>query len=635
MRTRRWFGVAILGLTALLYGAGGGGAARADVYLVQDGTHDFGTLNLATGAFTHIAFTAQNFESITVTPDRTLYGEADNGHLYIINPATGATTQVGTATAPEAVLGLAAQSNTTLLGTTIGTNRDPTHPRFYSIPANGADLTSLGAFSVGIYIQGSGALAFGPSGVLYYNAHRADFVFGDEYTDLFSVNPANGTLTEIGRSVGVFGILGLLFDGTTFFGVDTSTLAPPGIYTINTTTGTATLIGEVSGLPTGYANAVAFIPPLAVPEPSTLALFGVGVAVLAGWRWLKRRLAVSFLALTLLALPFSATARADYVYTTIDIPGAKSTQVVAINNSGEVSGDYNNGSQNIGFIRDTAGNYTTLNPIGTSVGADVINNSGVVAGSGKPYDFIRSANGSITTFMVPGSLQTNVYAINDYGTVGGLYEIRSFGELAYIREPSGKITTFSIAGRQGSVWGLNNAGVAVGTPAFIRDPSGNITTFSVNGFSTSATAINNYGEIAGYFVENDNKTFQGFTRDAMGNITVVDPFGSSDVTIKAINDSGEVAGIYDNIIGNGFVRDAAGNITTINPPGSIGTDVRALNNAGVVAGFYTDAKGTHGFIATPLPPPPPAAVPEPSTLALFALSTAALGGWRWRKRREQ
>src|SRR5262245_19881262 len=113
------------------------GSARAEFYVV-DSNHDFGTLDPVTGAFTHIAFTAPVFDSLAATPNGTLYGGAADGHLYTIDPATGATTQVGATTAPAPVWGLAPQSNANLLGFT-----DTFPQNFYNIPADGGPLTQL------------------------------------------------------------------------------------------------------------------------------------------------------------------------------------------------------------------------------------------------------------------------------------------------------------------------------------------------------------------------------------------------------------------------------------------------------------------------------------------------------------
>jgi hypothetical protein len=240
-------------------------------------------VDLGTGVFTHVAFTGPIFDSLTVTPDGTLYGHAEDRRLYTIDPATGNTTQVGTALAPARIWGLAAQSNTTLLGATV-----EFPPNYYSVPANGAAPTLLGNFgNLGPFgLLGSGTLAFGPGGTLYWNGRLG----ADALSTLFSVNPANGNLTHIGTNLGS-DLLSLVYDGTTLYGIDTAATNNPTIYTVDPVTGVATSIGHVTGLAPGQTENAIVYAPSPVPEPGGLTLVLVGAIPLAGaaLRSLRRR----------------------------------------------------------------------------------------------------------------------------------------------------------------------------------------------------------------------------------------------------------------------------------------------------------------------------------------------------------
>ena len=79
--------------------------------------------------------------------------------------------------------------------------------------------------------------------------------------------------TAAGSGLGTTDPLALASVGSTLYGFDTFIPSAPSIFTINTTTGAATEIGTVSGLPTGYT-----LDTLAsVPEPSAITLLGTGM----------------------------------------------------------------------------------------------------------------------------------------------------------------------------------------------------------------------------------------------------------------------------------------------------------------------------------------------------------------------
>ena len=82
-------------------------------------------------------------------------------------------------------------------------------------------------------------------------------------------------------------------------------------------------------------------------------------------------------------------------------------------------------AENVGFIRDASGKFTTIDVPG-SIATDVTarNNSGEAAGTylnGHTQGFLRAATGANTTFDVPGSAGINVIALNDLGEVAGNY----------------------------------------------------------------------------------------------------------------------------------------------------------------------------------------------------------------------
>jgi hypothetical protein len=70
---------------------------------------------------------------------------------------------------------------------------------------------------------------------------------------------------------------------------------------------------------------------------------------------------------------------------------------------------------------------------------------------------------------------------------------------------------------------------------------------------------------------------------------------------ESINPAGAITGWYfDATRSHGFLRAPDGTITSFDPPGSTGTVATAINPSGVVTGLFNDVNGVfHGFVGTP------------------------------------
>jgi hypothetical protein len=238
------------------------------------------------------ANTLSPLASIDVRPATgQLYGfDATARQLFTINPGSGALTAVGSPL-PQGTFGTAIDFNPTvdlirLIGTgNINLRLNPTTGAIVGTDTNLA------------YQAGDGNQGETPNirGIGYTNSFA-----GASSTTLYDIDvdndvlvtqtPANsGTLQTVG-SLGV-NLNGGLFGTFTGFDISGATgtayltdggfAGPSNLYTVNLTTGAATSLGAISGLPVGRTVAeIAVGSPAVVPEPSTLLLLVAGVALM-------------------------------------------------------------------------------------------------------------------------------------------------------------------------------------------------------------------------------------------------------------------------------------------------------------------------------------------------------------------
>ena len=262
------------------------------VYITADnleGTNLFGTLDLATGQFSQIASTDPLFLALTTGPGGKIHGaDANSGHLFTIS-SSGTTIQYGSVTAPSAFYGLAYSR---AAGNFFADNLDPMHVTLHSITADGNSSSLVGQLAgpnSGFFPTGN--LAFGPGGNLYFN-YSSDVANGGANSTLYTVNTSTGALTPVGNGLGS-DILALFFDGNTLYGIDANVTSDIGVFRIDTTTGIATHVSTVTGLPSGNTF---FVDAATVSTPdtgSTLALFIFALSILFTGSHLRRCLKTS------------------------------------------------------------------------------------------------------------------------------------------------------------------------------------------------------------------------------------------------------------------------------------------------------------------------------------------------------
>jgi hypothetical protein len=262
-----------------------------------------------------------------------------NNNLVSINPNTGVFSVVGTISggdSPGGFLGIANDSSGNVYA--IDTDNSDLYKvsktgailNEYDINSNGAGAAGAGGFSEGDmtfigstgYVDNSGATVnglfsftaaagslSGPIGGvnsptfdgLAYSGSTLYGLSAQGGTQLYTINPTTGAAVALPNATGIslgagYTLGGLAYgDGVLYAEVSGDTHFPVTVdaawlYTINTTTGVATLVGEIEDAGgtafDGGLSGIAF----ETPEPGTIGLMFLGLAGMAAGRrrWFKR-----------------------------------------------------------------------------------------------------------------------------------------------------------------------------------------------------------------------------------------------------------------------------------------------------------------------------------------------------------
>lgn len=274
-------------------------------------------------------------------------------------------------------------------------------------------------------------------------------------------------------------------------------------------------------------------------------------------------------------------------------------QLLGINNHGVIAGYFGSGTVVNGTLHPNKG-YTLSQPYG---------------------------QGNYTNENFPGSVQTQVTALNNSGNTAGFWVDGAGNNFGFIRWHGG-FTSYQdphTASSNGvlinQLLGINNKGIAVG---FYTDSNGNNHAYKLDqnkntfieiptatipaAVSVMATGINNNGDVVGTYTD-ANGTMHGFL--LKGNtVSVFDYTGIANVTsttFLGINNADQIVGTFT--VGTGSTAQMHGFLLsnplhhaqwqTIDDPNGVGTTtINGLNDNADLVGFYVDGNGnTDGFLA--------------------------------------
>lgn len=318
---------------------------------------------------------------------------------------------------------------------------------------------------------------------------------------------------------------------------------------------------------------------------------------------------------SLLAVDLPARAA---TFTTFIVNGASETFPAALDATNDIAGTwYDSGFVTHGFIRTGDGTITSFDPTGsTATSVHGMNDNQVVVGSFKDsngtHGFIRAADGAITVYDAPGSAgYTVITGINDSGAFAGSYSA-SGNDYGFIVSPKGKFTSFGVSGqRYTEVTALSSKNVVTGYQngdnglhLFVRAADGTLTTFDIpHGNDPSAAGVNRKGYIAGTsYKDYNSNTGRGFLRLSDGTTKTFQIVSGYETDAYALNVHDAVCGNYYDSSGayHGYIRKGS-SVTTIDAPGSSGaTGCTGINDNGAVAGYYYDSQDVgNAYLRTP------------------------------------
>jgi hypothetical protein len=175
-------------------------------------------------------------------------------------------------------------------------------------------------------------------------------------------------------------------------------------------------------------------------------------------------------------------------FTTYDFGAGLSTGIQAINNKGDMAGDFgSNSAVSQGFLLPNGRTAVTFGVPGLATYPQAMNDSGTIVGvylgsDGNYHAFQRTLDGTLFTFDYPGAVSTHAEGINNAGAING-YFTDSSGNTHGFFGGMGFFTQYDISGAANSLpRAINDFGTVAGS---IGDTSG-----VMHGFAVQLCAVN-------------------------------------------------------------------------------------------------------------------------------------------------
>ena len=301
------------------------------------------------------------------------------------------------------------------------------------------------------------------------------------------------------------------------------------------------------------------------------------------------------------ALAFTGTTASAGVITTLNYPGANSTEVFAISGSQIVGRASFNGQGSTGYVYNGT-TYTPLNAPGSGLN------------TGNTTD-LEAISGSLILGKTNNGSQQQGWVYNT-------------GTSAWTQIPS-TVSGYQVADLSGTFNGNLAGDLWNGSQTLVPGQHvGGIYNVSASSWSTFSVPTAYSTWVTGAI----GNTIVGIWADSSGNVhsytyngttfTSYDVPGATDTYFNGVGPT-SIVGSYVDSLGkiHGLEYDANG-LTTYDVPGSIRTDLVATDGI-TMGGDYQDASGvTHGFVTS---------VPEPGT-ALFGMACVGVAALRRRRR---